>query len=254
MAEIQEELDGLQACIDVVSFVGPSNFLHGAWEEELRHSADRFNQQYLRYSETLQEYPRELVESGDVEGEWKDPAEAHARVVRIQAQEKRALERGFLLAGENKAKFKVCRWGLVFKRKVDTCIYNIKVLRILPPLTHWASAREAVMQFLGLLSMSFMLEPAGSALFNPYDCVRPRTLSTPWHTQWKLTLQQVKSTLVALTRGMNSNVDFLFEGYRREQVDRLRRLTPAYARSWGRWCTVSADADTLCMRELLHSI
>lgn len=261
VAEIQEELDGLQTCVDVVSFVGPSNFLEGAWEEELRHSADRFNQQYLRYTETRQEYPHTLFGSGGLEGDWQDPAEAHARVVRRQTQEQHSVERahrGFLHAGAKayNASFKVCRWGPVFKTNVDKCILNIRSLQLAPQATHVNACCGAVRQFLNLLNMSFILEPAGSESFYPYDWVRPRTLSTPWHDQWKLTLQQVKRALVDLTAHNNTEVKALFRSYRAEKLECMRKLTaPVDAGSWGgRWCAVSADADALCMRELLESI
>lgn len=264
MAEIQEELDGLQTCVDVVSFVGPSNFLQGAWEEELRHSADRFNQQYLRYTETRQEYPQELFGSGDLEDDWQEAGNRHARVIRRQMQENHSLERahrGFLHPGAKayNASFKVCRWGPIFKANVDKCIQNIQILQRLPHGAHINACSGAVSQFLKLLSMSFILEPAGIESFSPYHWIRPRTLSTPWHDQWKLTLQQVKRALVDLTAHRNAEMYALFESYRAEKLECMRKLTSAPVDAWsrsGRWCAVSADADAdaLCMRELLQSI
>lgn len=260
VAEIQEELDGLQTCVDVVSFVGPSNFMEGDWEEELRHSADRFNQQYLRYTETRQEYPQELFGSGNLEDDWEDPANRHARVMRRQMQEKHSLERahrGFLYPGAKayNASFKVCRWGPIFKTNVDKCIMNIKILQLLPEGAHINACSGAVSQFLKLLSMSFILEPPGSESFNPYHWIRPRTLSTPWQDQWKLTLQQVKRALVDLTAHRNTEMHALFESYRAEKLECLRQLTRSTVdgkSGGGRWCVVSAHA--LSMRELMNSI
>lgn len=207
-------------------------------QDAIRQSAAWFNQQYTRSLERREYYPHELLPADKRETHWTSPGEAHGRVIRAQDSEDRTIEAHHSVRPGGRStigKGKLTMWGSVFAAEVDAVIHNMRTLHALPPhdgqvdpISNSTPSSAAVQQFLHLLDMSFVYEPYGTVHFEVYDYVRPSTLSTPLHAQWKDTLKQIKGALVALTRQRDAQeADALFAAHRAEKSEALRALTAA---------------------------
>jgi hypothetical protein len=218
----------------------PDGVLTRDAQDAIRQSAGWFNQQYTRSLERIEYYPHELPPIQKWLAHWTSPGEAHGRVNRAQDSEDRRIDahhyQSVRPGGRSTiGKGKLTMWGSVFAGEVDAVILNIRSLQALPPLdgqvdpiSNATPSRTSVQQFLHLLNMSFVLEPHGAVEFEVYDYVRPSTLSTPLLGQWKQTLKQIHSALVALTRQRNAQeVDALLAAYRAETSEALRALAAA---------------------------
>jgi hypothetical protein len=236
LTDILEILDDTSA----PSVLAADGTLPAEAQEAIRQSAAFFNQQYTRSLERIEYYPHELLPAEKSDTHWTSPGEAHGRVIRAQDSEESRIDahhyHSVRPGGRSTiGKGKLTIWGSVFAAEVDAVIHNIRTLQVLPPhdgqvdpISNSTPSSAAVQQFLHLLDMGFVLEPYGAVHFEVYDYVRPSTLSTPLHTQWKKTLKQIKGALVTLTRQRNAQeADALFAAHRVQKSEALRQLTAA---------------------------